>query len=724
MPSGAPPPPLHFRSSPFVAVAAGLLAFVGCALVGSCGTSLPPAAEDETTSRPQGASCTPPTEGCACATTGETISCGSMVAEVDEWITCASGTRTCQANHAWGACNATLVEMKAVPVARGGRLSTLGLGANTTSCTSDPCDPYCSSYTDTPSGIVPGPGLSVTDSGLTLSGSDAPCNTSISGTVMDPGENVGLSGVYVYQPAGPVAPIADNVGGLTPPTCDSCATLTPPVVVSTITDVNGNFTLNGVPAGNVTIVAQTGRWRRVTTVSTTACSNTELTLDQIRMPANRMEGNIPKMAMVIGDREALECWLLKIGISSSEIQPFATPSDANRIQLFRTSGETTTSGLPPSGASLWGSCTGAAGCTAATSGALNEYSAILLPCDSQDVTAVGSQFTRMMSYANAGGRIFMDHLTGAEWLAPAAASPWSSNQVSTWQGNTTPAGVPAKGQVLNGTPAQMALYDWLGVWAPLPYGVGWVQSSAPRSDALIQGSDAVEWIRGESNNNWTSDPAGNYALSFSFSTPIGAGAGNYCGRAIYNGMHVSQTRASGAYPFTTASSFPSSCTLGFPLTPEEIALEYQFFQLTACLGTSPIPPPPPPNPAIFTRDFEAVCAAGTCPVWQAFEWQATFPAGTSIAFRAATADTEDALPPSPPAAAPVTVPIATATTTVLAPNWANDDNTVAWHLANAPPGPSQTSEAWLRVYMALNPNSYSSPTLSGWQQLYDCTPCQ
>jgi hypothetical protein len=189
-------------------------------------------------------------------------------------------------------------------------------------------------------------------------------------------------------------------------------------------------------------------------------------------------------------------------------------------------------------------------------------------------------------------------------------------------------------------------------------------------------------------------------------------------------MHVSQTRASGVYPFTTASAFPSSCTLGFPLTPEEIALEYQFFQLTACLGTSAVPPPPPPGAATFTRDFQAVCEAGTCPVWQAFEWQSTIPTGSSIAFRAATAMTESSLPPSPPGAAPVTVPIADATTTVLSPNWDTDTDTVAWHLANEPPGPSQNSEAWLRVYMTLNPSAYDAPILWGWQQLYDCTPCQ
>ncbi len=722
MPASAPPVTLLSRCSRFGAVAGVVVALAVVSLVSSCRTSAPAdLADDSVRSPAASSSCTPPADGCPCTVVGQTLACASMVNKIDDWVTCANGTRTCGADHSWGTCDGVLLETKEVPpTPRKSGLRPLGLGAAPSSCTSDPCDPYCNTYDDNPIGITPGPGLTVTNGGLTLSGSGSSCNTSVSGTVMDPGENVGLSGIYVYQPTGSVTPIADNVGGTTTPPCDSCATLTPPVMNSTVTDVNGNFTLNGVPAGPVTIVAQTGRWRRVANVTTTACANTELTLDQIRMPANQTEGDIPKMAMVLGDREALECWLLKIGISASEIQPFVTAADTSRIQLFRTSGETTSTGLPKSGASLWGSCTAATGCTAANIGALNEYSALLLPCDSQDVVPTGSQFTRMMSYANAGGRIFMDHLTGAEWLEPAGAAPWSGNPVSTWGGNTTPGGVPAQGKVMKGTPAQMALYNWLGVWASLPYGVGWVESSAPRSDALVQGSDAVEWIRGESNNNWTGDPNGNYALSFSFSTPLGPGP--YCGRAIYNGMHVSQTRASGDYPFTTGSEFPSSCELGFPLTPEEIALEYQFFQLTACLGTSAVPPPVPPGAATFSRDFQAVCEAGTCPVWQAFEWQSTIPVGASIAFQAATAPTETALPSSPPAGPPTTVPIATATTTVLAPDWDTDTNTVDWHLENA--SPPQSSEAWLRVYMTLNPSATDSPILWHWQQLYDCTPCQ
>jgi hypothetical protein len=900
--------------SVLAAAIAGALALCLVAPITGCGTGGLPGQSGDGMGHggPDGATqneCALPNQGCPCSNAGENVPCGKVVDNIDGFVTCADGTRTCGPDHTWGDCNGPLqVQTKALPV--GGSLRAENLGSSS-ACASNPCDPYCNVFNDNPTGLGSDGGISVTEGGITLgdggggggggggatggpmqttsnglsncppsnnvvSGTcnaspltscqqdfhcDAPsnscvwnggqgyfdptaggidltagaacadgggnqlipvcnrgtspvagsvsiginitnpptapagctaigapdcfaltpaaglppgacmtitcnvpgnkfavvnagnrdvteapgrcannaayvktagppgcascqaCNTTVTGTVMDPGKNVGLMGISVYQPAAAVTPIVDNLGGLTAPPCDSCSSLEPAARVSTaLTDVNGNFTLTNVAPGPATIVSQTGRWRRVVHVTVNACTNNVLTNDQIRMPANRAEGDIPKMAMVIGDREALECWLLKIGISSSEIKPYATPTDANRIQLFRTDGETTSSGLPPTGDSLWGSCTAASGCTAANSGALNEYSALLLPCDSQAYSPTGSQLTRMLNYANAGGRIFMDHLTGEEWLA-GGPSPWNTSQVSTWQGNTTPTS-PAKGQVQNVAAPQAAFSSWLGTWANLPYGGGWLQSTNPRSDALTAGAATTPWIQGRSDNDWTQPP--DYAMSFSFETPVG-GSPNYCGRVMYNGMHVSQSRASGAYPFTTGSTFPTACDTATALTPEEKALEYQFFQLTACaLGGAPPPPPPPPPPsATFTRDYQAVCSdPSTCPVWQSFTWQASIPAGTNIAFRAASASTQAALPASPPAAAPTTVPIGNATTSVAAPSWGTDANTVDWHLRNEPPGPLQKSQSWLRVYMTLNPNGYSAPTLSAWQQFYDCVPCQ
>jgi|GEM_PF-1932030 len=137
---------------------------------------------------------------------------------------------------------------------------------------------------------------------------------------------------------------------------------------------------------------------------------------------------------------------------------------------------------------------------------------------------------------------------------------------------------------------------------------------------------------------------------------------------------------------------------------------------------------PPPSPKTFVRDFEGICPVGNKVVWQLFRWKAGVPAGAQIDFRAATALTQAALPASPPAAAPATVPIGSAT-----PANSPSAGPVVFVYDTAPgPVPVPVSEhlkveglgtksqQWLRVYMTFN----GTPTLFEWQQLYDCVPSE
>ena len=548
------------------------------------------------------------------------------------------------------------------------------------------------------------------------------CNTTVTGTVYDPGSNVGLANVTVYELAGTtgsVPPIVDNVGGATDPPCDSCASLLPPstYTVAVNTDSSGNFSLpSATPGTQQKIVAQSGRWRRAATVNVAACGSTSVVPDQIRMPKNAGEGDIPKIALAMGERESSECWLEKMGISTSEISRYTT-GGTNRIQLFRTNGmvegphDSYSGGTPDDpNADLW-----------SPTGALNDFSAILLPCESRAANPSSAAQARMLAYANAGGRVFMDHQPGHEWIE----TNWPS--VSTWQGDHTPPGDPAQGLVGNSPGPQQDFYNWLAVWAPYSPGpgVGYLESQEPRSDALMQSAATTEWVRGSSTNSWPG--AGDYALSFSFETPLGAAS--TCGRVMYNGMHVSQSRAHNSpYVFNGSEQFPQNCDLSFPLTAEEKALEYQFFQLTACaLGGAPatVPPPPPMLVATtFYRDFKAVCDVGFAPVWQIFTWDALAPLGTNILFRAASAPADvdggpGLLPPPPPAGDPVTVSIGDVATTPLPP-----PHTVDYYLQHPTTGAPQTSQDYLRVYMTFQPLGLLSPVLLGWQQFYDCVPDQ
>jgi hypothetical protein len=260
---------------------------------------------------------------------------------------------------------------------------------------------------------------------------------------------------------------------------------------------------------------------------------------------------------------------------------------------------------------------------------------------------------------------------------------------------------------------QQAMFAWMSKWDNTPDGPGNMQSQTPRDIVTQVGADSVELV------SFPGD--GNAVASFWFNTPTTASAGSYCGRIVYNDMHVSASRSSNLTGGGSAgTTFPGACSSA-TLTSEELALEYEMFQLSACgLGTmvpAPPPPPPPPPPLMsttFTRLFQANCSPGFTVRWGFFEWEAQIPAGTSISFTAQTApDGTSGMPGA--FGAPVNVATATTTSTMFAksPNAVDTDLTMA----------GQTSKDWLEVEMTLNPGgTTNSPVLTTWQQLYDCVP--
>jgi len=567
----------------------------------------------------------------------------------------------------------------------------------------------------------------------------AACNTAITGRVYDPSgtptstpaiansNSIPLAGVTVFQPAAPLTALTDGVQ------CDTCASLSTPAQTQVTTLADGSFTLNNVsPGAAVPIVVQTGRWRRAITMNVPACVTTAVPNGVLRLPRHRTDGlggvaAIPKIAMVTGNKDSLECFLGKLGITSApgtgEMQRRVGPGDANRIQIWRDNGMNTSPGAP--------SLTGLMNSQAF----INEYSAILVDClddtGSVGYAATTAQAARFGNYANAGGRIFMDHWPGDPFIKNNTLTPgWSGAGVATWVTPSSPSTM--KGVVNVGTPPQVLLRDWLSnVGASTDYGFGTIRVDTPRRHVgAVNPANSIEWIRGSSTSPTTWTGAGNMTLSMSFETPLGAGAN--CGtpggrgRVLYNGMHIAATRTSNA-----TGTFPNNCNFAQALTPEEKALEYQFFQLTACeLGGAPPPPPPPvppPLPAItYTRDYRGLCGTGEMPKWGPFYWQGDIPAGTQIVFRAATSDAIATLPAAPPAGAPVTASVGAAGATVLAPSW---------DCAGCPGGPipvdsqlvtdtASKSKEYLRIYMQFQPNGAISPTLYSWRQIYDCVPAE
>ena len=423
----------------------------------------------------------------------------------------------------------------------------------------------------------------------------APGNTTtIEGYVYDPaGKNPLYNiSVYVPDPASPL-PNLDTV-----PVGCGCGQLLPKKVlaIGAPTDATGHFVIPCAPSGTVSLVVQTGKWRmQYDGIAITA--NQPNTAPKLRLPANSTEGSLPNIAISTGASDSFECLPLRIGVSASEyVGGSAAGGHIHIYSGYR--GATTAQGSVQAYQSLWD-----------TQAHLNEHDVVILSCEGQettggtpgapiDATAQGY----LMSYANAGGRVFASHFQYS-WLNTGPFSTGASN-LATWIpgsqhvddsqaffadiDTTLPGGAPF--------PEGAALAQWLGLVGaltanqlPIWYARNNVQS--------LNVPPATEWIHLAAS----ATPAPLTPQYFSVDTPLNAGSGAACGRLVYSDLHVSGGPGMNApgvpvdYPMqparggTRGGVVPTECA-DHPLTPQELALEFMLFDLSSCLvpiGESP-----------------------------------------------------------------------------------------------------------------------------------------
>jgi hypothetical protein len=91
-------------------------------------------------------------------------------------------------------------------------------------------------------------------------------------------------------------------------------------------------------------------------------------------------------------------------------------------------------------------------------------------------------------------------------------------------------------------------------------------------------------------NRWIYDPVSTDTKFLSFDTPVGGmtsgTAEAYCGRAVFTDLHA------GGAP---SGDVPGSCK-AVDLSAQEKALEYLFFDLSACVRNESVHPSPPTQP--------------------------------------------------------------------------------------------------------------------------------
>ncbi len=293
-------------------------------------------------------------------------------------------------------------------------------------------------------------------------GSTSLVSTTLSGVLYDPAGRSPVPNAIVYVPTVSVKPFSDGVAC---DTCDAVVSGSPSVWVRT--DAWGHFRLEGVPGGQgFPLVVQLGRWRRQFAVGAIpsgetrwieSCSNSDarlsLTADatqpipatdlsqRLRLPATQRrcnasvcagEGDIPKMALLLGDADPLQCVLSRVGIADSE---FTNQSGAGRVQLFNANGMQVVGGTASFGDNGLLSRSSASGVKE-----LFDYSMLVAPCNGEhdkvgssdfasgpyasgpsynswpDPTASATERANVKSFVDAGGRLLATHWLSVDFV--------------------------------------------------------------------------------------------------------------------------------------------------------------------------------------------------------------------------------------------------------------------------------------------------------------------
>jgi hypothetical protein len=396
--------------------------------------------------------------------------------------------------------------------------------------------------------------------------------TTLSGIVYDPAGVHPLYNVVVYVPNGPVQPLSEGVS------CDQCGVVASgSPLVTALTNSDGRFVLRNVPAGtNVPLVIQVGKWRKQITVPRVdPCAENFMSDPSVmRLPAKQSEGDMPQIAIATGGCDAFECLLQKIGIDPGE---FTNENGGGKVHVYQGMGGSPLSTPTTSATTLW------------ASSSLSNYDILLNACECSEEAdeKPQSSIDNLVAYANAGGRIFNTHYQ-YYWIDPTkivdgpvvASNPaWASTAtfIPEVAGTTD-----VDGTIDTSFPKGEAFAEWL-----VNVGATAARGQFPIDDARYNVRAATPPSTG-----WISDPSlaqtdssGGALLHYTFNAPVGQPAQNQCGKVLFSDFHVVSTSS-------TSLPFPQECTPG-AMTPQELALEFMFFDLSSCIQPDTDPPQPP-----------------------------------------------------------------------------------------------------------------------------------
>lgn len=293
--------------------------------------------------------------------------------------------------------------------------------------------------------------------GLALS-----AQTTLTGTVYAPngGSNLNpdpMPNVLVFvAPAGTLPDINHGGVGVTGGCSAQQDLVGVKPVVYTTTDYKGNFTLTGpaldaLGSGPVNLVIQAGKWRRQFP-NTNVVTGTANPVGDLYMPADASQGDLPRIAIVTGSADSIECVISQMGINNSEVTSTAGTGHVNLFQGTQSPGAAASANSTDTEASLMTNST-----------LLDSYDMVMLGCQGtyRDATVTGSKtgLNNLRSYADAGGRVFATHYEYV-WLDKpetfASAAEWRPDENS-----ITPNGGTGTITLDQSTPEGQTLAQWL-----------------------------------------------------------------------------------------------------------------------------------------------------------------------------------------------------------------------------------------------------------------------
>jgi hypothetical protein len=408
--------------------------------------------------------------------------------------------------------------------------------------------------------------------------------TDLVGKVLDPAGVNPLYNVLVYVPNDPTDPgLQPFTAGVTCGACGGTAAGDP--LVTTYTAPDGTFTLKGVPSGSaVPVVIQLGRWRRQFKVDIShSCGTNMPPGGTFKMPANHMEGDIPRIAIVTGAYDPVECALYDIGIDQSE---FTNPGGGGYINFF-TADDPTYPGTgrgamidsnTPDQDLLFAKPDGGA------KALIYDYDMVVLECEGYQELEPMDQQATLASYLSAGGRVFASDYT-YDWF-------WQNAPLSgaaTWDGNHDGKAWQVTGSVTQppGNPQGKAFDQWLenvGISAAGSENVS-IFPAYQNVPTII--APTQMWLFTTQSEGQDASQPPTTPIQFTFNTPLNAPPSKQCGRVTFNDWHAFVPPAGTAgYPnfLSGGTIFPAAClNPGGASSPQENIFEFMIFDLSDCV---------------------------------------------------------------------------------------------------------------------------------------------